>query len=196
MYVRTNPGGSAALVAETGSGFVWVAVAGAAGQGQGGAGSSAADIGGQGVTNILTHDDTNQTDECLNTPVGGGGGGGRYEMAGPGMPDGLAMTTDRAFAMSHRQTGGRKYRFNGGDGYYGGGSGAQGGGGGGSFVSCYLTQVGTVPSTVNQESSITLTPAVRTSSTNPNFNILAWITRYNRIRIVDGRGALMFNDTV
>jgi len=196
MYVRTNPGGSAALVAETGSGFVWIAVAGAAGQGQGGAGSSAADIGGQGVTNLLTHDDTNQTDECLNTPVGGGGGGGRYETAGPGMPDGLAMTTDRAFAMSHRQTGGRKYRFNGGDGYYGGGSGAQGGGGGGSFVSCYLTQVGTVASTIDQDSSITLTPAVRTSSTNPNFNILAWITRYNRLRIVDGRGALMFNDTV
>jgi hypothetical protein len=112
------------------------------------------------------------------------------------MPDGAVMTTDRAFVMSHRQTGGRTSRFNGGDGYYGGGSGAQGGGGGGSFVSCYLTQVGTVVSTTNQDSSVTLTPAVRTSSTNPNFNILAWITRYNRLRIVDGRGALMFNDTV
>jgi hypothetical protein len=43
--------------------------------------------------------------------------------------------------------------------------------------------------------SATLTPVIRTL-VNPNFNILAWITRYNRLRIVDGRGSLMFNDTV
>lgn len=195
LYVRTNPGGSAALVAETQGDYVWIAVAGSAGQGQGGAASGAADIGGQGVTGIPTHEDTNAVDGCLNIPVGGGGGGGRYATAGIGKPDGIAMPTDRAFVMSHRQTGGRLSRSYGGDGYFGGGSGKDGGGGGGSFVSCFLTQVRSAPNTVEQDSSVTLTPYVQIPSANPNFNILAWITRYNRLRIVDGRASLMFSDT-
>jgi hypothetical protein len=105
------------------------------------------------------------------------------------------MTTDHAFVMSHLQTGGKVARYYGGDGYYGGGSGSQGGGGGGSYVSCYIAEVGSAVDATQVEVSATLTPVIRTL-VNPNFNILAWITRYNRLRIVDGRGSLMFNDTV
>ena len=196
LYVRLNLGGSAALFVETVSDFIWIAVAGARGQGNGGCGSSPADIGGQGVTGILSHAVTDQGgSDCSEIAVGGGGGGGRYAQAGPGLPDGAAMTTDRAFVMSHLQTGGKDARFYGGDGYYGGGSGSQGGGGGGSYVSCYISEVGSVVDLTYNAVSAFLTPVVRTL-VNPNFNILAWITRYNRLRIVDGRGSLMFNDTV
>ena len=196
MYVRLNLGGSAALFVETVTDLIWIAVAGGQGQGAGGCGSSPADIGGQGVTGIQTHELTLQLGaECSSLPVGGGGGGGRYDAAGPGLPDGATMTTDRAFVMSHLQTGGKVARYYGGDGYYGGGSGSQGGGGGGSYVSCYIAEVGSAVDATQVEVSATLIPVVRTL-VNPNFNILAWITRYNRLRIVDGRGSLMFNDTV
>lgn len=196
LYVRLNPGGSAALFVETVSEFIWIVVAGGCGQGDGGHGSSPADIGGQGVTGILSHATTNQGGStCSPLAIGGGGGGGRYEAAGVGLPDGTEMATDRAFVMSHLQTGGKVARFYGGDGYYGGGSGSQGGGGGGSYVGCYISEVGSVVDATQVDVSATLTPVIRTL-VNPNFNILAWITRYNRLRIVDGRGSLMFNDTV
>jgi hypothetical protein len=196
LYVRLNPGGSAALFVETVTEFIWIAVAGARGQGNGGCSSSPADIGGQGVTGIQNHATTDQGGtDCSQLAIGGGGGGGRYEQAGPGLPDGVQMTTDRAFVMSHLQTGGKVARFYGGDGYYGGGSGSQGGGGGGSYVGCYISEVGSGVDETQVDVSATLTPVIRTL-VNPNFNILAWITRYNRLRIVDGRGSLMFNDTV
>ena len=200
LYVRTNPGGAAALFVETATEFIWIAVAGASGQGPvGGGAGSPVEIGGQGVTGIPTHAATQDTgDLCLSgLSAGGGGGGGRFPIQeeGPGLPDGGAMTTDRAFVISHRQTGGRTGRMNGGDGYYGGGSGSVAGGGGGSYVSCYITQVGSEAGGGDLSVSVSLTPMTR-STMNPNFNILAWITRYNRLRIVDGRAALMFNDTV
>ena len=195
LYVRINTQGSAALFVETTTEFIWIAVAGARGQGDGGAGSSPADIGGQGVTNVLSHQPTTELgQQCSPLAIGGGGGGGRYAQAGVGLPDGGAMTTDRAFVLSHQQTGGRVGRYYGGDGYYGGGSGSQGGGGGGSYVSCYMVGIGSGLSS-DLEPSVSLTPVSRSVS-NPNFNILAWITRYNRLRIVDGRASLMFNDTV
>ena len=187
LYVRTNIGGSAALFVETDDGFIWIAVAGARGEGVGGAGSSPVALGGQGVTGLPTH-------TASAGGGGGGAGGGRYEEAGVGLPDGIAMTTDSSFVMSHLTTGGRDSRFSGGDGYYGGGSGSDGGGGGGSYVSCYMTEVGTSLEDGGNV-SVTLTPVIRTI-VNPNYDIHVWLTRYNRLRIVDGRGALMFNDVV
>ena len=198
LYIRLNEGGSAALVAETSPDFVWLAVAGGNGQGPtGGAAATGLGIGGQGTTGIATHAATLETDSryATNPPIGGGGGGGLFEDAGVGLPDGTQMATTRAFALSHARTGGYSARFYGGDGYYGGGSGASAGGGGGSYLSCNLTQVDTYTVPNSTIVSATLVPYVRTTS-NPNFNILAWITRYNRLRIVDGRGALMFSDTV
>ena len=197
LYVRLNPGGSAALFVETTGGYVWIAVAGSQGQGAGGGiASSPAGIGGQGTTGILTNAAFGN-DGCSPANIGGGGGGSGSGSGSVGQPDGLQMATDRAFVMSHRQTGGRVTRAYGGDGYYGGGSGTVAGGGGSSFVSTYVTQVGFVAGSgsTSSDSRITLTPLTK-STVNPNFNILAWITRYNRLRIVDGRGALMFNDTV
>lgn len=200
IYVRLNAGGSAALVAELASDFVWIAVAGGRGQGSaGGQASSPVAIGGQGITGILTHAATTETSgTCTVLNSGGGGGGGLFDQAGVGEPDGTPMPTTRAFVLSHSQTGGRGGPVYGGDGYYGGGSGFAAGGGGGSYVSCHVSEVGF--SQENQENqehqvSATLIPVAR-SSVNKNFNILVWLTRYNRLRIVDGRGALMFNDTV
>ena len=125
----------------------------------------------------------------------GGGGGGRLDDAGVGLNDGIAMTTNEAFVLSHQQTGGTIYNFYGGDGYYGGGSGSLAGGGGGSYVNELITQVHTYENFVSSPVSITLVPQKRIPTIQPSYNIYSWITRYNRLRITSGRGALMFSET-
>jgi hypothetical protein len=104
------------------------------------------------------------------------------------------MTTDTAFVISHEQTGGSTFLFRGGDGYYGGGSGSLCGGGGGSYVSELITQVHTYEN-VDSPVTITLVPQKRVPTIQPSYNLYSWITRYNRLRINSGRGALMFSET-
>jgi len=124
----------------------------------------------------------------------GGGGGGRLADAGAGQVDGLTMSTDMDFVTSHQQTGSSLYGYQGGDGYYGGGSGSLGGGGGGSYVSAALQQVNTFENVEPLPVSAVLTPLRLVPTSQPNFNIYSWITRYNRLRINSGRGSIMFND--
>jgi hypothetical protein len=124
----------------------------------------------------------------------GGGGGGRLTDEGIGLPDGAKMSTDEQFVATNRSTAGTTYRFNGGDGYYGGGSGNLCGGGGGSYVSGLIDQVGTYLNPVGTQVRMTLIPLKRVPAERPSFNIYSWITRYNRLRINSGRGALMFNE--
>jgi len=116
-------------------------------------------------------------------------------LAGVGLNDGGQMTTDPAFVISHSQTGGRTYNFYGGDGYYGGGSGSLCGGGGGSYVSSMIGEIHsyTTANTLN-DATITLTPLKRVPPVQPGYNLCAWITRYNRVRITSGGGGLMFNE--
>jgi len=125
----------------------------------------------------------------------GGGGGGRLTQAGVGLSDGIRMPTSASFVQSHQQTGGTTFNFSGGDGYYGGGSGSLGGGGGGSFVSSLITQVETRENPDSDTVRITIVPQRRVPTVQPSFNIYAWITRYNRLRINSGRGVLMFSET-
>jgi hypothetical protein len=125
----------------------------------------------------------------------GGGGGGRLIDAGTGEQDGIQMITEPYFVESHQQTGGIQYAYRGGDGYYGGGSGKIGGGGGGSYISELLQQVHTFEIQKNTVVNATLTPIRQISIAQPSFNIYSWITRYNRLRINSGRGAIMFNET-
>jgi len=125
----------------------------------------------------------------------GGGGGGRLTDEGVGLPDGSKVRSDLAFLAAGIKTGGQSNRFFGGDGYYGGGSGNLCGGGGGSYVSRTIDEVTTYENTVATQVYMTLTPLIRVPSTRPSFNIYSWITRYNRLRINSGRGALMFNET-
>ena len=129
----------------------------------------------------------------------GGGGGGADVDAGIGQADGIQMPTDTAFVVSHKQTGGVSL-YAGGDGYYGGGSGSLCGGGGGSYVSDFITQVNSPPTrsldfTIGSDIvGATLTPLLLRPLAQPSFNIYSWVTRYNRLRINSGRGALMFNE--
>lgn len=125
----------------------------------------------------------------------GGGGGGRLDDEGVGLTDGQKMSTNPVFVMSHLQTGGRTFVFHGGDGYYGGGSGSLCGGGGGSYVSELITQVNTYKNQVASPVSIRLEPQRRVPTIQPSYNIYSWVTRYNRLRINSGRGALMFSET-
>jgi hypothetical protein len=92
---------------------------------------------------------------------------------------------------------------NSGDGYYGGGSGDLGGGGGGSYVSPYCSHVttGILPLSYNtlgngqiiyKNSTMTVQRLARVSHARPSFNIYIWLTTYNMLRIVGGRGTLMF----
>lgn len=197
--VRTNTGGSAALVvtppvtAPPGTPVIWVAVAGAGGQGidvealRGGSASSAVEISWQGGNSVKTH---------AATATLGGGGGGRLAAAGVGAPDGQQMPMTSVFALSHDQTGGSTEDATGGDGYYGGGSGTEAGGGGGSYVSRWITAV---DSATNSEAAATdatvkLTPLRLKKKAQPAFNIYVWLTRYNMLRITNGRGALMFSE--
>jgi len=112
---------------------------------------------------------------------------------GLGQPDGAQMTTDATFVQSTTTTGGQGDYSPGGDGYYGGGSGFFGGGGGGSFVSPFVTYVNTFESGPSV-SSATFVPLKRVHPSPPSYNIYSWVTRYNRLRINSGRGALMFNE--
>jgi hypothetical protein len=125
----------------------------------------------------------------------GGGGGGRLNQAGVGLDDGGQMTTDHVFVTSHAQTGGRTYNFFGGDGYYGGGSGSLAGGGGGSYVSSMIGAVHSYKTDhLLTDVTITLVPLIRVPTVQPSYNLYAWITRYNRLRINSGRGGLMFSE--
>lgn len=198
LRVRTNAGGSAALVvtpsvtAPAGSPVTWIAVAGAGGQGtgvgslRGGSASSAVEISWQGGNGAKTH---------APTATLGGGGGGRLSAAGIGDPDGQQMPTTTVFALSHTQTGGSTAAAHGGDGYYGGGSGTVAGGGGGSYVSRWISAVdsATNPATPPTEATVKLTPLRIVRKPQPSFNIYAWLTTYNMLRITNGRGALMFS---
>ena len=106
------------------------------------------------------------------------------------------MTTAAAFVESNALTGGIGTIYPGGDGYYGGGAGELCGGGGGSYVSDMITQVNTYEDpTLGADSNILLVPVKQVSVAPPSFNIYSWITRYNRLRINSGRGAIMFNET-
>ena len=110
----------------------------------------------------------------------------------------LSDWTDPSFINLLKSTGGTTYGFHGGDGYYGGDSGIECGGGGASYVSPLMTQTNTYTNSFivgKATSSITLIPLKSVPIQQPNFNIHSWITRYNRLRINSGRGALMFNDT-
>ena len=122
----------------------------------------------------------------LTTPLFGGGG--------LGQPDGTQMTTDATFVQSTKTTSGDVGGYApGGDGYYGGGSGFFGGGGGGSYVSPFVTYVNTFESGPSAASAKFI-PLKRVHPPPPSFNIYSWVTRYNRLRINSGRGALMFNE--
>jgi hypothetical protein len=128
--------------------------------------------------------------------VYGGGGGGHLSVdAGVGQFDGTQMSTVSSFVTSNQQTGGSTNPYRGGDGYYGGGSGSLSGGGGGSYISGFIQQVNTFENESSTIVSATLTPITLTSGNNPKFNIYSWVTRYNRLRINSGRGAIMFNET-
>jgi len=197
LWVRTNTGGSAALVALGGGGVAtWIAVAGAGGAGstidasggRGGHAGSAVEIGWQGGNGTQTHDASGNDL--------GGGGGGRLAAAGVGLPDGSQMPTTAAFALSHAQTGGTGSARAGGDGYMGGGSGNVAGGGGGSYVSRFITGVASDNRTGGIfDSFVLLTPLRRVAATAPApaFNIYVWLTTYNMLRITSGRAGLLFS---
>ena len=155
-----------------------------------------------GTNDVLMHSPTELSAKILvkqqspmSQTVFGGGGGGRLAAAGVGQNDGLTMVATAAFVQSHQQTGGTTQTFHGGDGYYGGGSGSSGGGGGGSYVSNLITQVESYTDTRTSDVNIDLVPLTLRATSQPSFNIHSWITRYNRLRISGGRGALMFNET-
>lgn len=108
------------------------------------------------------------------------------------------MSTNASFVESLGATaGGKNFAAQGGDGYYGGGSGTDGGGGGGSYVSSYLTAVYTTeltdPEDEGIEASVRVTPLRLKTVAPANYNIYAWLTTYNLLRVVGGRGALMFS---
>ena len=124
----------------------------------------------------------------------GGGGGGRLETLGVGGPDGTQFQNTTAFAMGHQKTGGTTNARAGGDGYTGGGSGSACGGGGGSYVSRWMTGTRSVLSEEEVAQPIVrVTPLRRKRSAAPVFNVYAWLTTYNLLRVVGGRGALMFS---
>ena len=103
-------------------------------------------------------------------------------------------TNNVGFVYSNQQTGGSGIAA-GGDGYHGGGHGSHGGGGGGSYVSQYITQIRSPSTSVNgwnEEATLTIEPRRRVSDPVESFNIYAWVTRYNMLRITSGHGALMF----
>ncbi len=195
-YVRCVAGGSAAIVVQVaGPSYIWIAVAGAAGAGaSGGAAGSAIAIGQQGVSGTRTH---------AATATGDGGGGGGTAVVGVnvvstvGLPDGIQMpTNDPSFVVMMNKTGGAgPGRVAGGDGYYGGGSGSAAGGGGGSYVSDYITQVGTGNKGLGDiaASRAIIRPVISQTPNPEKFNIYIWLTTYNLLRISAGRGALMFS---
>ena len=193
-YIRLSSrvlhNGSASLVLQRTTGYEWVAVAGAGGygiaeSGSGGSAGNAVEIGWQGGNGARTHE---------SLIFYGGGGGGRLAEAGVGQEDGIQMSTSPAFVTSYQSTGGATNNYLGGDGYYGGGSGTMCGGGGGSYVSSMISQIHSYVPSELQDAIVTLVPLKRVLETQPSYNLYAWITRYNRLRINSGRGGLMFNE--
>lgn len=208
-------GGSAALLVQKPVGasfsYTWLAVAGGGGKGirvfmgptnyySGGRGSSATEIGVRG-DGIQTHIDSGEI-----PPLYGGAGGGRGAEAGVGQPDGTSMPVppSHAFVTGGASTGGKTHTYVGGDGYTGGGSGeAMGtlpgaGGGGGSYASVYVTELSSragLAEDYNHDANATVTPmrSLDSMSTTYNFNIYAWLTTYNVLRITNGHGALLFS---
>jgi hypothetical protein len=207
IFVRSIPNGSIALVVETTTGYSYIAVAGA-----GGAGGDAGSVlicGNQGGTGDIPGSPQNQKQSIFGSGLsfGGGGGGGRSyagstTIEGPGLPDGAPMTTDYEFLTSGLSVGGSTYGFQGGDGYYGGGSGTIGGGGGGSYASEYCNYVisNVLPRSYNilggvysfRESAMTIVNISTFPHSRPSYNIYAWLTTYNMLKIKAGRGVLMF----
>jgi hypothetical protein len=198
LLVRPVTNGSAALVAEcirdSVPVYVWLAVAGAGGYGtpkdRGGDAANAVEISWQGSNAIQTH---------ANTAELGGGGGGRLstDPPGPGLPDGGGAfpTGDPAFVLNAAlSNGGGVNPLAGGDGYYGGGSGTSAGGGGGGYISQWVSDVNTQPAANAGEAYAYVVPLRRIPVQQPDFNIYVWLTRYNLLRIANGRGALMFSD--
>jgi hypothetical protein len=192
--LRTNAGGSAALVTQTGADqHLWVAVAGAGGKGsgpttlRGGDAGNAVQIGTVGgSTTVRQHPAVDAAH--------GGAGGGRLSDAGVGFPGGSQMLTTSAFVLSHTQTGGTAGgNRDGGDGYYGGGYGSDAGGGGGSYVSRWITEVETDILDVESPVTATVTPLRLIRQAAPRFILYSWLTTYNILRITGGRGALMFS---
>jgi hypothetical protein len=200
LLIRSVGNGSTALVAECIRDlvpvYVWLAVAGAGGYGsddgagRGGDAANAVEISWQGGNGSQTH-----------AAVGGlgGGGGGRIstDPPGPGLPDGGGTfpTNNPAFVLNAAlSNGGSTDPYAGGDGYYGGGSGTVAGGGGGSYVSHWVSDVSTQGAFVADNAYGVVIPLKRVPVQQPDFNIHVWLTRYNLLRIVGGRGALMFSD--
>lgn len=195
LYVRCVPGGSAALVVQQmlGTAFKYtiIAAAGAGGHGgeggRGGHAGSAVAMGFRGGVQEQTHDGTNYL---------GGGGGGRLSARGigRGLVDGIPMPTDDTSFMLLLQSAGGLGPARGGDGELGGAAGDGAGGGGGSYVSTYITRVESLSGTDESSgwiSEVVLTPQ-RRIEVRPKFNIHAWITRYNMLRVYGGRAALMW----
>ena len=194
LFVRLVLGGSTSLVAQTNTGYVWIAVAGGGGAGSvskfGGDAGSVVEIGTRG-DGARSHDASG---------VYGGAGGGREGSSyipGIGSPDGIVIPSTKKWVLSTSSTGGKTNACAGGDGYYGGGSGLESGGGGGSYISSYFTNVSTVPDksssyTKTQTGVLRMTPLQSVAPVNPSFNIYSWLTTYNMLRIVGGRGTLMF----
>jgi hypothetical protein len=58
-----------------------------------------------------------------------------------------------------------------------------------------ITQVRTVENEELTRARILLTPLKQIPAMQPNLNVYAWVTRYNRLRISGGHGVLMFNET-
>jgi len=196
LYVRLVVGGSASLVAKTNTGYVWIAVVGG-----GGAGSSSSNRGGDAGSVVATgtRGDGVQTHDASGGYGGAGGGrigaDGSNNIPGPGLPDGLQIPATDAWVLSIKNAGGKTYPYAGGDGYYGGGSGLVSGGGGGSYITSYFTNVTTIhPADYVQSQTgvVKLTPLKSVAPVNPSFNIYSWLTTYNMLRIVGGRGTLLF----
>ena len=129
--------------------------------------------------------------------LGGAGGGrdGTVYVPGVGLSDGAQIPSTKSWVLSTNSTGGKTQGYAGGDGYYGGGSGTAGGGGGGSYITSYFTEITTErPASYVQKTTgtVILTPLKSVARVNPSFNIYSWLTTYNMLRIVGGRGTLMF----
>lgn len=197
LLVRPVTNGSAALVAEcirdSVPVYIWLAVAGAGGYGtpkdRGGDAANAVEISWQGGNSGQTHAYTAEL---------GGGGGGRIssDPPGPGLPDGGSVfpTDNPAFVYNAAlSNGGTTLPYAGGDGYYGGGSGTSAGGGGGGYISHWVSSVNTQDQSPG-DAYVYVTPLRRVPVQQPDFNIYVWLTRYNLLRIANGRGALMFSD--
>lgn len=198
LIARVRFGGSASILLRTtgATQYKWLAVAASggfrgplgSGMALGGNAGSAVNIGFRAGNTVRSHEDL----------LGrGGGGGGRGAEASVGLPDGQMMPTTPAFVEGLFSAGGQAAAAKGGDGYYGGGSGENGGGGGGSYVSSMLTAVYTNELTDPAEegilASVRVTPLRIKKRAPAAFNVYVWLKTYNLLRVVGGRGALMFS---